>query len=234
MNYKEKHSHQLRHAFKVLALATAMLIPVGCADKKEKVDEQQTQGLMDKTPLKTNDKYGASVTLYLVDVPVYERFGERKPDQYMLTRGLQKSDYVPGNKRYTRKAYFNNSDDAVYVQVDENNAVVTEKGFVGLFVDADGKVVVVSDDHITDFVRDRTARRDEAREGRASGAGERIAKARQQSEENDSTQLNIVTDSIHSDTVKMAADSVLSPKAQPTPDTVLTDTLTALRQNLHE
>lgn len=232
MKYKEKHSHQLRGAFGALALAMAMMIPAGCTNNNTKDNKKEAQGLLDSTPLKVNDKYNDAVTLYLVDVPVYDRNGERKKDQYMLTRGLQSSDYrAEGSKRYTRKAYFNNSNEAVYVQVDGNNAVWTERGFVGLFVDNDSKVVVVSDKRVSDFIKDRSVV--ENHHSSSMSVSERISKVRSAIEETDSVNNVSVPDSISTDTVKMQTDT-LNIKEPVDTNTMLPDTIGTMRQDVRE
>lgn len=234
MSYKEKHLHQLGRAFKVLALSMAMLIPAGCTDKKEKDENAQPVGLLDKTPLKTNDKYGAKVTLYLVDVPIYTNSGERKKEQYVLTRGLNNSDYVTGTKRYVRKAYFNNSPDAVFVQVDENNAVVTEKGAVGLFLGNDGKVVVVSDNNVSDFIREKDIKN--AWQSSYANSAERAEKTSQTVEAEDSISNISVSDSIESDTLKVTATDTLKTAEKAVADTnvLQADTFNLMRQKIRE
>lgn len=154
MSFKEKH---LKQAFGPLCMAALMLVPTGCNNDKKAYDVEKGQsGLLDTVPYESMDKYGSKVILHQVNIPVYNANGERKAAQWHLTHGLKHSDYVPDTSRtYIRKAYINNSTDATYVKVDRCNAVITESGFHGLFVDGD-KVVVVHDDNVEKFKGDHS------------------------------------------------------------------------------
>ncbi|MBR1756780.1 MAG: hypothetical protein IJ738_05720 [Alphaproteobacteria bacterium] len=235
MSYKEKHIHQLHNAFGILVLSAATLIPSGCTFNKEKTQQTQEQGLLDPTPLKTNDKYNESVTLYLVDVPIYNRNGERKTDQYVLTRGLKSSEYsAESDARYIRKAYINGANEPVYVQVDANNAVVTSRKFAGLFLDDDGKVVVVADNRVSDFIKERTAQRFEARRLISSNQHERIPVVVSETETTDSTKYNASADSIRTDTILAPIDSLLDNRHVTDSGKIQTDTLKQMRQETRE
>lgn len=154
MTYKQKHLALLMTAAATLTLTS------GC--KKEQPELQKTDkiGLLDDTPLKERDKYDTPVTLYLVDVPVYRANGERIKDTYVLTRALNPSDfagYSGDDNLSVHKAYFNNSDEAVYVKVNKDNAVLTEKGYVGLFIQND-QAVIVAAENVSEFLSDTRAK----------------------------------------------------------------------------
>lgn len=154
MTFKDKHFKQ---AFGPLLLSALMLVPTGCRDKsKDDFNDKQQIGLLDPKPLNTEDRYGTGVMLYHVTIPVYNSKGEAKPNQGVLTRGLQSSSYIPDTSRtFVRKAFVNNSNSPVYVKIDRNNAVFTDRGFCGLFWDG-SSVVVVDDSNIAKFIGDKT------------------------------------------------------------------------------
>ena len=157
MSYKEKHINQLKHAVGAIALAASMLTLSSCNgnNNSKNVDKEQQLGLLDSRPLQVNDKYGTPVILYHVDVPVYTSKGERKKDMSILTRGLKHSAYHTTTKeQYTRKAYINKSTDPVYVKADKNGAIYTERGFAGLFLDEQGKVMIIADVNVEEYIRD--------------------------------------------------------------------------------
>ena len=163
MTFKEKHLHQ---AFGALAVSMAMLLPTGCTNQKSDDDSEQEQkvGLLDPTPIKAADKFNNNVTLYLVNVPVYNKNGTPKTDHYVLTHGINNSSYRPMEaETYICKAYFNGSKTWHYVKTDKNHAIYTENGFSGLFVDKDGAVVVVKDENVPDFVKWLDVQRDAAK-----------------------------------------------------------------------
>lgn len=243
MKYKEKHMHHLRRALGAVALSAVMLIPVGCTEKKEKVDQREKQGLMDPTPIHTHDKYNSGVTLYLVNIPLYERNGARKQDQYVLTRGLGKSEYrASGLTVYTRKAFINGSKEPKYVPTDENGAVYIEretetgieKGFAGLFVGDDGEVYVVADENVSDFIKEREQQRIQARAAVSGNSVERVVKATEPEEITDSIRSESVADSLNVDTIKMSADSIFNAKVEKDTGKVHTDTLNMIRQDVRE
>lgn len=155
MTFKEKHLIPL--------ILTAALTTSCSQDKrfltKDKVDNQN--GLLDKRPLLDTDKYGKEVTLYQVDVPVFNKDGSRIEGQCVLTRGLNKSSYESTKEptsMHIKSAYLNGSRTACFVKVDGNNAVYTERGFCGLFVDDNKNVVVVDDENISQFITDLGAK----------------------------------------------------------------------------
>ena len=146
MTFKDKH---FRQAFGPLLLSALMIVPTGCTEKQrtEKIKKQQF-GLLDPTPIEATDEFGSGIVLGQANVLVYDSNGQRKKDQYVLTRGLQSSAYIPDTSRtFIRKAHINNSDTPVYVRVDRNGAIFTEDGFRGLFLKS-GTVVIVSDNNV--------------------------------------------------------------------------------------
>ena len=88
MTYKQKHLAMLMVASAALTMST------GCQKQPKEISEKEKAGLLDDTPLKAQDKYGAQVTVYLVDVPLYNKDGTRQKDAYMLTRALSKKDFA--------------------------------------------------------------------------------------------------------------------------------------------
>ncbi|MBQ8482100.1 MAG: hypothetical protein IJ532_06155 [Alphaproteobacteria bacterium] len=148
MTFKEKH---------LLPLMIAATLTASCSEDKKffKKKDPEVQGLLDNRPLKENDKYNTSVTLYQVDVPIYSRNGERIKGQYMLTRGLKSSTYESSQsleQMSVKRVYINDSKDACYVKVDDNNAIYTERGFCGLFIDYNKKAVIVADANVSQFI----------------------------------------------------------------------------------
>lgn len=150
MTYKEKHLHQ---AFGAMAVSLAMLVPAGCTKHKIENQTKQQVGLLNQTLIDAEDKYHNEVTLNLVHVPIYNKDGSRKTDQYVLTHGINNSSYEPVKEEtYISKAYLNDSPRGFYVKIDKNRAILTEDGFSGLFVDKTGKVAIVADKNIPDFI----------------------------------------------------------------------------------
>ena len=149
MTFKEKH---------LLPLMMSAVMITSCGDVKNPFHgdkEKDNMGLLDDRPQKDNDKYGTKVLLYQVNVPVYNADGERLENQYILTRGLQKSSYESASEiknMRTKPVYLNGSDAVCYVKVDSNNAIYTEQGFCGLFIDYNKKAVVIADENIGKFV----------------------------------------------------------------------------------
>lgn len=238
MKYKEKHAHHLRHALGAVALSLAMLVPTGCTEKKENSVEPEKQGLLDSTPIRTIDKYNADITLYLAEIPLYERNGERKQDQYILTRGLKKSEYIPAEEeRYIRKAFINGSKEPVYVQACADGAVPTKDGtFVGLFLDENGKMLVVADKSIPEFIEEQNEKKYERHHAQSSYASEHVAKLQQRIEKRDSADLVIARDSTVVDAAQAPTDSVsnVQRKQEQDADTMPADTLNFVRQKIRE
>lgn len=147
MTYKQKHLAMLTVSAAMLTLAT------GCQKQQAPTPNKEKVGLLDDTPIQTHDKYGSKITIYLVEVPLYDQNGKRLKDTYMLTRGLQKQDftgYSSGNNMQLKAVCFNNSKDPVYVMVDENSAIKTVSGYAGLFAE-NGKAILVSEDNANTF-----------------------------------------------------------------------------------
>ena len=148
MTYKQKHLAMLMVASAALTMTT------GCQKQPQEQQSKEKAGLLDDTPLKMHDKYGTMVTLYLVDVPLYNKDGTRQKDAYMLTRALSEEDfanYQSGNNLRLAKVCFNNSKDAVYVMADENGAIQTMRGYAGLFADKN-QAVIVAAQNVGEFV----------------------------------------------------------------------------------
>lgn len=149
MTFKEKH---------LVPLLLAATLTTSCSEDKRiffKEKTPESQGLLDERSLKENDKYNTAITLYQVDVPLYKRNGERLKEQYMLTRGLQKSKYKSSQsleEMSVKAVYINGSNEVSYVKVDNNNAIYTERGFCGLFIDYNKKAVVIADSNVSRFV----------------------------------------------------------------------------------
>ena len=149
MTFKEKH---------LVPLLLAATLTTSCyGDKKIFFNDKtpEGKGLLDERPLRENDKYNTAITLYQVDVPLYKRNGERLKEQYMLTRGLQKSKYKSSQsleEMSVKAVYINGSNEVSYVKVDNNNAIYTERGFCGLFIDYNKKAVVIADSNVSRFV----------------------------------------------------------------------------------
>ena len=151
MTFKEKH---------LLPLMMSAVVMTSCGDVKyhfSKDKEKDDTGLLDERPLNDSDKYGTSVVLAQVNIPVYDKKGNRLKDQYVLSRGLQKSSYESVQKfekMSTKPVYLNGSGYLNYVKADDNNAIYTERGFCGLFIDDNKKAVVVADKNINQFTTD--------------------------------------------------------------------------------
>jgi hypothetical protein len=82
MKYKEKHKEHLKRFLGVTTLAVSMLMPTGCSNNSNQTskDEQQC-GLLDSRPMKVHDKYGTPMVLYHVNVPIFNKNGERKKEK---------------------------------------------------------------------------------------------------------------------------------------------------------
>ncbi len=149
MTFKEKH---------LVPLLLAATLTTSCSEDKRIFFKEKTpegQGLLYEGPLRENDKYNVEVTLYQVNIPLYKRNGERLKEQYMLTRGLQKSKYKSSQsleEMSVKAVYINGSNEASYVKVDNNNAIYTERGFCGLFIDYNKKAVVIADSNVSRFI----------------------------------------------------------------------------------
>ncbi len=149
MTFKEKH---------LVPLLLVATLTTSCSGDKKIFFNDKTpegKGLLDERPLKENDKYNVEVTLYQVNIPLYKRNGERLKEQYMLTRGLQKSKYKSSQsleEMSVKAVYINGSNEVSYVKVDNNNAIYTERGFCGLFIDYNKKAVVIADSNVSRFV----------------------------------------------------------------------------------
>ena len=156
MTFKEKHFKQ---AFGPILLATMMLLPSGCGKVfKGNSDAGRGEGLLDPTPVEVKDYYGTNVALSQVDIPVFDGEGNRLKDRWVVTHGLANSGYEADMSVSTlRRVYLNDGDEPSYVQVDANNAIMSENGGCGLFLDGH-KIVVVSDVNLNKYIGKRTAK----------------------------------------------------------------------------
>ena len=154
MTFKEKHFKQ---AFGPLLLSAMMVLPTGCGkpNKEYEVDDKN-MGLLDPTPVELTDNYGDKVKLSHVQIPVYNKDGERLKDQWVLTRGVADTDYVPDTSKVRfRATHLNNNPKADYVMVDANGAILTDNGGCGLFLE--GKVIfIVANANLDKYIGERT------------------------------------------------------------------------------
>jgi len=151
MTFKEKH---------LVALTLGASLLMGCSENKKAFNDEKkydSLGLLDKRPMKDCDKYNSKIVIYHVNVPVYSSDGERIEDQYVLTRGLEKSNYVSQQKVEEMKVkavHINGNPKICYVKADTNNAIFTERGFCGLFIDDNQNAIVISDDNVEVFIEE--------------------------------------------------------------------------------
>jgi len=150
MTFKEKH---------LIPLMMVSALTLSCGNNKgtEKEKNENTSGLLDERLMQDHDKYGNDVTLGQVKIPVYKKNGERDNECFILTRGSNKSEYASSqelSKMAVKPVYLNGSKKLSYVKADVNNAIYTDNGFSGLFIDTDNNAVVVADVNITRFVDD--------------------------------------------------------------------------------
>jgi len=229
MSFKDKH---IKQAFGPLMVSVLMLVPSGCV-YQPKTGEQNNreQGLLDPTPILTEDRYGAPITIYHVNVPTYDQYGNRKADQAVLTRGLKDSDYKGDtSKLYLKKAYINDSQMPCYINVDKNNAVLTDDGFKGLFLDNNDRVVVVRDDNVSKFLAEHSSVYSYKSAKKDNLITVPVSEGKKQPDKNDKTDsiAEIFGDSLRTDTLSLAADT--TDKAT----VVLSDTVLYRQQNTHE
>lgn len=144
MNYKKKHFGYGKYA--PMAMLAITLATQGCKEgnpptEKDKIEQQ---GLLDPTPEIVHDKYGSTVELISVEIPVCERIGKIKEGYGILTRG-QKSEFFAKydiGEPQVRRVYFNNSPESVYVMTGKYGEIIDKYGkWVGLIADIHGKVV---------------------------------------------------------------------------------------------
>lgn len=148
MTFKEKH---------LIPLMMVSALTLSCGNNTEKEKNDNALGLLDERLMRDHDKYGNDVTLAQVKIPLYKKNGERDNECYVLARGLNKSEYLSSQKlpKLTIKpVYLNGSKKLSYVKADGNNAIYTDNGFSGLFIDTDNNAVVVADVNITRFIDD--------------------------------------------------------------------------------
>ena len=236
MTFKEKH---------LLPLALTAALTMSCGENKNpfyKDKDIDSKGLLDEKPQKDMDKYNTAVTLYQVDVPVYDAEGNRLENYAVLTRGLKNSTYVSPqtveNMR-VKEVYLNGDQKTWYVKADTNNAIYTKDGFSGLFIDYNSRAVIVADNNVEQFVNDlgankimqrlRAERRhvnDSARENIVAGVTKSVAPK----DTIPSDSLRVGVEMNHQDTVK--SDSVpTSVSAKDTfTDTQFLDTLRSIHQ----
>lgn len=158
MSYKSKHLSKL---VPLATLVVFTLLHTSCQNKNKENDNEEIdnteQGLLNKNVVKVYDKYGTSVSLYPMSVPLYNARGQRVKDCLVLTRGqdaAQFSEYNYG-KLSLHQAHLNDSPDAVYIMVGEHNEVVGEDGrFIGLVLDEKGNVAVVAPQNMSSYISD--------------------------------------------------------------------------------
>lgn len=157
MTYKEKH---LKKAFGPILLSALMILPTGCGKINKSYDSaEDSGGLLDPTPIEQNDEYGKKVKLSHVQIPVYNQDGDRLPNQWVLTRGIAETNYIPDMSKISlSEVSINNNPHTSYVRVDANEAVLTDdnKG-CGLFVKY-SKIVVVGNESLDDYIGKRRAK----------------------------------------------------------------------------
>ncbi|MBQ9271650.1 MAG: hypothetical protein IJ218_05250 [Alphaproteobacteria bacterium] len=240
MKYKEKHAHQLfRNSQKILntlAISAALAIPTACTDSpKEKITKENNIGLLDTSPMPSRDKYNETVTLFPVNVPVYNKDGSRKEAQYILTRGLKNSEYTsPNQERSIKKAYINGAQTPSYIEVDANNAVLTEQGFAGLFVEDDGKVIVIADSRVTDFLKERESQRGVTRHNSIFSRSEKTLNTESATTISDSVKNNVLADSMQTKTILSLTDSLRDYRHTVDTDKIQNDTVKSLHTNTRE
>lgn len=192
MTYKQKHLTMLMVASAALTMST------GCQKQPKEISEKEKAGLLDDTPLKVQDKYGALVTVYLADVPLYNRDGTRQKGSYMLTRALSKEDfanYQSTNNMRLQQVCFNNSNDAVFVMTDENGAIQTTRGYAGLFADKH-QATIVAVQNVKEFVSEIN-QHDEARRN--------VIKTQR---ETATTTEKLPEDGMHADSISFTPDTI--------------------------
>ena len=144
MSYKKKHSGYGKYA--PMAMLAITLATQGCKEgnpptEKDKIEQQ---GLLDPTPEVVQDKYGSSVKLIQIEIPVYERDGKIKENYEILTRGQNPEHFAKYDigEPQVRKVYFNNSPESVYVMTGRYGEITDKHGrWVGLIADIQGKVI---------------------------------------------------------------------------------------------
>ena len=154
MTFKEKHFKQ---AFGPLLLSAMMILPTGCGKPNKNYEVEDNElGLLDPTPIEQIDNYGDKVKLSHVQIPVYNKDGERLKDQWVLTHGVANTVYVPDTSRVRLRAtHLNNNPKTDYVMVDANGAILTENGGCGLFLEG-MDILVVANANLDKFVGERT------------------------------------------------------------------------------
>ena len=139
MTFKEKH---------LIPLMMVSALTLSCGNNKSTENEKNdnASGLLDERLIHDHDKYGDDVTLGQVKIPLYKKNGERENECFILTRGLNKSEYLSSQelpKMSIKPVYLNGSKKLSYVKADANNAIYTDSGFSGLFIDIDNNAVVM-------------------------------------------------------------------------------------------
>lgn len=151
MEFKELKEFIKKHLSKAAVtagVAAAVVLPSSCNKGSAAQNEQNTdkQGLLDDTPLQATDEYDNAVTLTQANVQEYDENGE-PTGCFVLTRGIDRSGYESSQKPEDmdiKPAYLNDSPEPFYVKVDEKGAILTDRGFCGLFRDYGGHVHIVA------------------------------------------------------------------------------------------
>lgn len=193
MTFKEKH---------LVALTLGTCLLMGCSENKKAFNDEykyDSMGLLDERPMKDCDRYNSKIVIHHVNIPVYNSEGQRIEDQYVLTRGLEKSDYKSRQKPEEMKVkavHINGNPKVCYVKADANNAIYTERGFCGLFIDKNQNAIVIADDNIQTFV-------DELKGYNISqNKHKEQHKSAQEIKENNSIKNDVPVDSVKTDTIR--------------------------------
>ncbi len=201
MTFKEKHFKQ---AFGPFMLAALMMLPAGCGKAGKWTNSgDDGMGLLSPNPVDTVDKYGVNVSLRHVQIPVYDKDGNRLKDRWILTYGLPNTQYSPDVSKSTiQEVCLNKNPKTCFVRIDRNNAVLTDFGGCGLFVE-NSKVVIVSDARIDDFVGELNVK--------VSRSQVHPAKVNHAEKAENEPQNNVVeADSLKVDTLQKSVDTLTS------------------------
>lgn len=194
MTFKEKH---------LLPLALTAAMTMSCGENKVNMlnkAEDDSIGLLDERPLKDTDKYNTPVTLYQVDVPVYDVYGDRIEKCAVLTRGLRNSSYSSTQtveNMAVKEVYLNGAGKPCYVKADMNNAIYTNDGFSGLFIDFNMRAIIVADNNVSQFINELEEKKSWQRAR---------SEQRRNAENQKSTVINATKPAVLKDTI--ASDSI--------------------------
>ena len=125
MTFKEKHL--------ALLLAAASFAAVSCnSDSSEKQEQKQELGLLDPTPVPSEDFYGHDEVLYHTNIRVYDNKQKAFSDKYILTRAPKvKAEWPERGNEPTKviPTKYNGSTSTVLVEVyKKDNVLVDHRG----------------------------------------------------------------------------------------------------------